>query len=339
MTPLDPSSRAKSAGFTLVELLVVIAIIGVLVALLLPAVQSAREAGRRIQCANNLKQLGLAVQNFHDTQGTLPPAYNLRNNGGNGGDGYFTWFAHILPYIEQQSAANQLDLKSGFASAPNQVSAIAQIHVPGFFCPTRRRGPNKMKPNSSTGLVALGVAGGSTSDYAAVGLGDDVRVPLPDGFVVSPTNRAEAMPPVLNLHVNNVLENIAGSTRLKDIQDGTSNTAFIGEKHVSKPCLNMGVGTADVSCADGSVFGMRFYAQLHSVRYLEFPLARGAQDNTATISTPNAGVHWASFGSWHSGVCQFAFVDGSVRPVANNTSLTTLWKLGDRRDGQVVTLD
>src|SRR5262245_25367012 len=97
-------SARKRVAFTLVELLVVIAIIGVLVALLLPAVQAAREAARRMQCANNLKQLGLAVQNFHDTQGTLPPAYNLRHNGGNGGDGYFTWFAHILPYVEQQSA-------------------------------------------------------------------------------------------------------------------------------------------------------------------------------------------------------------------------------------------
>jgi prepilin-type N-terminal cleavage/methylation domain-containing protein/prepilin-type processing-associated H-X9-DG protein len=335
----DRRAGSKSAGFTLVELLVVIAIIGVLVALLLPAVQAARESARRMQCANNLKQLGLAAQNLHDTQGTLPPAYNMRHNGGNGGDGYFTWFAHILPYVEQQSAAGQINLKSGFAVAPNQVSELAQIHVPTFFCPSRRRGRNNMKPTSSTGLVALGLAGGTTSDYAAVGLGDDVRVPLPDGFIVSPTNRAEAMPPAHNPHVNNVLESVAGSTRLKDIEDGTSNTALIGEKHVSKACLNVGVGTADVGCADGSVLGMRFYAQLHSVRYLEFPLARGAQDAIASPSTPTSGVHWASFGSWHSGVCQFAFVDGSVRAVANHTSLTTLWKLGDRRDGQAVNLD
>jgi prepilin-type processing-associated H-X9-DG protein len=302
-------------------------------------VQAAREAARRMQCANNLKQLGLAAQNFHDTQGTLPPAYNLRDNGGNGGDGYFTWFAHILPFIEQQSAATQIDLKTAFASSPNQVAAIAQIHVPSFFCPSRRRGRNTMKLNSATGLVALGVAGGSTSDYAAVGLGDDVRVPLPDGFIVSPRNRAEAMPPVLNPHVNNVLERVQGSTRLKDIEDGTSNTAMIGEKHVSKPCLNTGVGTADVTCADGSVFGMRFYAQLHSVRYLEFPLARGAQDAIASITAPNSGVHWASFGSWHPGVCQFVFVDGSVHPLKNNTSMTMLWKIGDRRDGQVVNME
>lgn len=339
MNLFDRRAGSKFTGFTLVELLVVIAIIGVLVALLLPAVQAAREAARRMQCANNLKQLGLAAQNFHDTQGTLPPAYNMRQNGGNGGDGYFTWFAHILPYVEQQSASGQINLKSGFAAAPNQVSELAQIHVPSFFCPSRRRGRNNMKPTSSTGLVALGLAGGTTSDYAAVGLGDDVRVPLPDGFIVSATNRAEAMPPALNPHVNNVLESVAGSTRLKDIEDGTSNTALIGEKHVSKPCLNVGVGTADVGCADGSVLGMRFYAQLHSVRYLEFPLARGAHDAIASISAPTSGVHWASFGSWHSGVCQFAFVDGSVRAVANHTSLSTLWKLGDRRDGQAVNLD
>jgi prepilin-type N-terminal cleavage/methylation domain-containing protein/prepilin-type processing-associated H-X9-DG protein len=335
----------RRSGFTLVELLVVIAIIGVLVALLLPAVQAAREAARRMQCANNLKQIGLAVQNFESTYVSLPPAYNMRitqpaNPAHNGSDGYFTWFAHILPYMEQQNAAGLIaDFKTPFASAPNQQGVIAQIGVPSFFCPSRRTGRNVMKATSWTGLTALGVAGGTTSDYAAVGLGDDQRVPLPDGTMVDGSNYVTALAPALSPHANNVLENIRGRTALKDIVDGTSNTALVGEKHVWKRCLNTGVGSADVTCADGSVLGMRFYAQLHSVRYLEFPLVRGPQDGVASITAPNSGVHWASFGSWHTGVCQFVFVDGSVRGVANNTSVTTLWKLGDRRDGQVVSLD
>lgn len=337
--------RRKSIGFTLVELLVVIAIIGVLVGLLLPAVQAAREAARRMQCQNNLKQFGLAVHNFHDTFGKLPPAYNMHTPPATGGDGHFTWFAHILPFIEQQNAAKLFDLKVKFASAPNVRSVIAQIHVPGFFCPSRRGGVNVMRATSSRGLTALGVVGGTTSDYACVGLGDDVRVPLPDGTIVSATNRVEAMPSGLNPWNAStfILNDIKGRTGLKDIVDGTSNTALIGEKHISTPCLNIGTGSADVGCADGSVLGMRFYAQLHSVRYLEFPLARGPQDTIGSPGTApgqvNSGVHWASFGSWHPGICQFVFGDGSVRAVANNTALRVLWQTGDRRDGEVVNLD
>jgi prepilin-type processing-associated H-X9-DG protein len=216
---------------------------------------------------------------------------------------------------------------------------IARIHVPSFFCPSRRSGRNTMGPTSFRGLPALGVAGGTTSDYAAVGLGDDVRVPLPDGTIISGANRVEVISPAINDHVNNVLVSVAGRTRFKDIRDGTSNTAMIGEKHIWQQCLNVGVGSADVTCADGSVFGMQFYAQLHSMRYLEFPLTRGGSDGVASIAAPTSGVHWASFGSWHPGVCQFVFADGSVHAVRNNTSLTILWTMGDRRDGRPVNLE
>jgi prepilin-type processing-associated H-X9-DG protein len=299
------------------------------------------------------------VHNFESAKGTLPPAVNMRitqptNPAHGGADGHFTWFAHVLPYLEQAEALARFDLKTRFNVAPNLESVIAQIHVPGFFCPSRRSGRNVMRATSWTGLPALGVAGGTTSDYAAVGLGDDVRVPLPDGTIISGSNRVETLSPALNPHENNVLMSIEGRTRFKDIRDGLSNTAMIGEKHVWQPCLNVGVGSADVTCADGSVFGMRFYAQLHSMRYLEFPLTRGGSDSVAPHS-PSAGaqfnaatdswslagqgVHWASFGSWHPGVCQFVFADGSVRSLRNNTSLNLLWRLGDRRDGRPVSLE
>jgi prepilin-type N-terminal cleavage/methylation domain-containing protein len=158
MNRFDCRARKKSTGFTLVELLVVIAIIGVLVALLLPAVQAAREAARRMQCANNLKQLGLACQNFHDTQGTLPPAYNMRltvSAAGiqGGGDGYFTWFANILPYVEQLSAFSTLDLKTRFSTARSterhRSDSCAQFLL-SVASPQR----NNMEPTSATGLVA-----------------------------------------------------------------------------------------------------------------------------------------------------------------------------------------
>ena len=264
--------RRSPHGFTLIELLVVIAIIAVLIGLLLPAVQKVREAANRMQCSNNLKQLGLAVHNFHDTYTTLPPAVNMRQGGG---DGYFTWFAHILPFMEQQNAANLFNLKTRFSLAPNQPSVLAQIYVPSFFCPSHRSGRNVMKATSWTGKTALGLPGGTTSDYASVGLGDDVTIPLPDGTMVSaalgPGQPSGGAPPVINQHVSNVLVDVTGKTRFTDITDGTSNTAMIGEKHVWPPCLNTGTGSSDVICGDGSVFGMQFLAELHSTRYLEFP--------------------------------------------------------------------
>ena len=115
-------------GFTLVELLVVIAIIGTLVALLLPAVQAAREAARRSQCTNNLRQLGLAVHSFHDTHQQLPPAKIW--------DRYATWAVFILPYVEEQNAYDAWDLQRSYFKQRNPLALISG--TPLFACPTRR---------------------------------------------------------------------------------------------------------------------------------------------------------------------------------------------------------
>src|SRR5687767_12301195 len=122
-------------GFTLVELLVVIAIIGVLVALLLPAVQAAREAARRSQCVNNLKQIGLAVHNYHDSSKGLPPSSM-------GGRGAVTWMIYILPAMEQTAGFDLWDVEQSYYSASQ---TARELQIPAYYCPTRRGPPQLSK--------------------------------------------------------------------------------------------------------------------------------------------------------------------------------------------------
>src|SRR5262245_52904531 len=131
------SDLRKPTGFTLVELLVVIAIVGILVALLLPAIQAAREASRRGQCANSLKQLIVGLHNYHDTKGILP--LSRSSVGG------ITWMAQILPFLEEQSAFALYQPNTTYSDPKNQSFRDAVIAV--FACPSRRP-PGKTQPNA-----------------------------------------------------------------------------------------------------------------------------------------------------------------------------------------------
>jgi prepilin-type N-terminal cleavage/methylation domain-containing protein/prepilin-type processing-associated H-X9-DG protein len=187
----SPASR-RAAAFTLVELLVVIAIIGVLVALLLPAVQAAREAARRTQCNNNLKQLALGLHNFHDTYGHLPPCgqSNTANR--------WSWAVAILPFIEQGNLYQQLgspDITTT-ANMPFPATPILQTKLPAYRCP---------------------------SDLAQF-----VMNPNYDNYGTSNYVVSEG---VISWYVGGVTTEM-GKTRLSMITDGTSNTMLVGERDI-----------------------------------------------------------------------------------------------------------
>ena len=165
------SQQSIRKGFTLVELLVVIAIIGVLVGLLLPAVQSAREAARRTQCINNMRQLGLALHNHHDSFGTLPPGWKTSTTAGSQGNGValWGWGAMILPFIEEGSLNDQLKPKDVFmhdavTSLWSSYQSLMTTSMTGFRCPSDD-GPITNIGRSFPGFNNSGAAALSTSNY------------------------------------------------------------------------------------------------------------------------------------------------------------------------------
>jgi prepilin-type N-terminal cleavage/methylation domain-containing protein len=215
-----PFNSKTRRGFTLVELLVVIAIIAVLIGLLLPAVQKVRAAAARAQCANNLKQLGLAMQNYHDTQGALPPAYINKGPYGNSGFSFtHGWAPFILPYVEQEPLYNLYRWDVPVYDPGNQ--PVVSRHVKLFECPSTPEQDRYM----TFGPFAYFGTKGACGDYT-ITLGIDPAMaqrgladPVGD-YRGALTNTAT---PALGLSPK------PAGTRLTDITDGTSDTILLAE--------------------------------------------------------------------------------------------------------------
>ncbi|MFO0897511.1 MAG: DUF1559 domain-containing protein [Pirellulales bacterium] len=213
---------ARNSAFTLVELLVVIAIIGILIALLLPAVQSAREAARRIQCVNNLKQMALACHNYHDQHKWLPTGANWdpKTSDVSTSDNFRpNWIILVLPFVEQQATYNAFDLTKYISHANNRLAR--GTNIPAFFCPTdASQQRNKFQP--IPGKQAEG-DNWARNNYACNGTLTDARqVNSPTGSGTTYAN---------DPNYGGVMT-IGGSLRLGDITDGTSNTLLLGEVRV-----------------------------------------------------------------------------------------------------------
>jgi prepilin-type N-terminal cleavage/methylation domain-containing protein len=332
--------KRKTPGFTLVELLVVIAIIGVLVALLLPAVQSAREAARRMQCTNHLKQFGLAIHNFHDTYKELPnlghgwwwhvnytngntapngtPIYT--NNGGNIVKNRYVgmgWGYQILPFMEQQNVFDGGGLPTNYQKSILAISTPIPFH----FCPSRR-GPKLLPINgewySQPSVYPMGSQGSyphAPTDYAACCLeGNPGNGGRPDfGAMVRITNPE-------NLSTNDGSE----PTNFASLVDGTSNTLIVAEKRLNTTYINLYQGDDNEGYTSGFDhdtvrFGSRNFPPLKDIKATS---ADGAQ----------------RFGSSHPAGFNAVMGDGSVRLVNYTISNVMFEYLCHKEDGFTVQL-
>ena len=220
-----PNCHRRKRGFTLIESLVVIAVIAILVALLLPAVQQVREAARRMRCKNNLKQIGLALHNYHDIAGSLPPQTVVDRTGPEE-TGWWSWRVRILPQLDQQTLYQHFDLSEDVWTNADKYKPYTSRKIQVFMCPSD---PNVEQVAESFDIFPDGEAYALTSYHGSRGRGQSI----PDDGAFPAINRV---------------------VKLKDITDGTAHTILIGERPADTSAewgwWAAGVGIDDEGLAD-----------------------------------------------------------------------------------------
>ena len=299
-------------GFTLVELLVVIAIIAMLVTMLLPAVQSAREAARRAQCLNNLKQIGLAVQNFHGARAKVPPARYR--------DDFPSWFALILPFMEGSSEYALWTLERSYYDPVNR--AAREALIPSFVCPTRRA--PRLTKEADRDNAADRHSPGAVGDYAGCAGNDS----SPGGYWDPQSNGAIITSFLFPLPVEEHTEPYDSKIKFKSITDGLSKTLLAGEKHFPITGLDH----------DGSIYNGDNVNHFARAAGRTMPLALNLNDTANCDRAPGCmgpcSCH--NFGSWHPSSCNFVFLDGHVKAIDVSIDFRILDRLATRADGQPI---
>jgi prepilin-type N-terminal cleavage/methylation domain-containing protein len=321
----------RRGAFTLIELLVVIAIIGILIALLLPAVQKVREAANRAKCQNNLKQIGLALHNYESSFGAFPPAATYVS-----GQTFDSWSvpAVILPYLEQANLQNLID----FNRSPDDQPQVGRTRVAVFVCPSDMKDMLVVNDDGEHWPLSYAVNQGTW-------------------FVYDPQNRQGG----------NGAFAVNRSMRMADFTDGTSNTLGLAEVKASTPYLresgNPNTPNAPVPASPAEVLG--FGGDLDpDGGHTQWIDGNVGQTGFTTVFTPNTVVRFTDSDgtnydvdfvsstensqpnrltyaavtprSYHTGLVNVFMMDGSGRPINNNISLTVWRALGTRAGGEVL---
>ncbi len=320
-------------AFTLIELLVVIAIIAVLIALLLPAVQQAREAARRTQCKNNLKQFGLAIHNYNDVSNILPSAITTLSGGCCGGPVGVGALVLLLPYFDQAPLYNTINFNSATASWQSPVASSApvgsryfEIAPPGFRCPSDNS-PRTYNANGAGdwATASYGLSSGSQYMYwdlvlVGPGLGNYGCPAYPGNTFGTGASGLASVPD--GTQISGIYSRGGYSSRFRDVTDGLSNTIFMGE--IRSEC-------SDHAQQGWANTNTNFFATTAPINFNTCPRSTGTGCNAPTTWTTSMG-----FKSQHVGGAHFLLGDGSVRFISENVDYNTYQKLGDRRDGQVI---
>jgi len=323
----------RRRAFTLIELLVVIAIIAILIGLLLPAVQKVRDAAARMSCGNNLKQLGIALHSYHDTNNKLPPGCaNDVSPFGNGGNGWgSSWKVYILPFIEQTAIFQQWQFNnnSGYVNTSPNVSLVNRLTIKTLRCPASPL-PDFYAGSNNNGSFEMmssytGVAG-SAIDTTAIQMTECCNG---NGNIAS--GGGMLFP--------------ASGVKLTEVMDGTSNTIMVGEQSDHIRDVNgapiTGPYTAITSqgphgwtmgCASSGSLNIRQF-NCSTVRWQINQ--RGLGDSASNGTNNNTGSN-VPFSSGHSGGANMLMGDGSVRFMNQNIALLTLQALATRAGGEVV---
>jgi prepilin-type N-terminal cleavage/methylation domain-containing protein/prepilin-type processing-associated H-X9-DG protein len=330
---LNVKRRSASRGFTLIELLVVIAIIAILIALLLPAVQQAREAARRTQCKNNLKQIGLALHNYEGTYGMFPPSrINISTP-----RFQQTWNVMVLPFIEQSAMYTQYNFNTNWYAVVNDPITTTQLAA--FVCPSTPSGrplPTQALYDDITATSRPGQPLWGYNDYGSI---NAVR----NAFIV-----ASGMPSIGTRDAMGGLGRGPGGTRIRDITDGTSNTLLIAED-AGRPRQYIGrIGGLNPRVGN-IAFGTQFtadgwsWADINNGFSIDGANTAGVQNSTTgSGATTIVGTcvmnctNDSEMYSFHTGGAQALLADGSVRFLSENISGAVLVGLVTLQGGEVL---